>query len=247
MRNAWLVAFLTLPAAACAAGGTGDSLDGSFGNQEAVDSGGGSNPKNDGGGTPYNSDTGTGTGADTGIDKGPGTDSSTPPPDTGPGVTTDTGVHDSASATDASAHDALASDGGAKDAPAADTIVTAACPTTVTDISAGGTFTIDTCTSTTTVAATCGTTAAAVILRGDSPLSGSTYSLTLPSCVDGGSGTCGWVIQMLDNSCAPEAFECGATGTWSVSGATFDPYWYFAIEPASGTCGTTTVTVDRLM
>ena len=189
----------------------------------------------DAGGTPYNSDTGTGTTHDAG----------TPPLDTGLGVTTDAGAHDSAVA-DSASHDAAASD-AAKDAPPTDSpVITAACPATPTDISAGGTFTIDTCTSTTTVATACGTTAAAVILRGDSPLSGSTYTLTLPSCVDGGSGSCGWVIQMLDNSCAPEAFECGATGTWSVSGATFDPYWYFALAPVSGTCGTTIVTVDRL-
>jgi hypothetical protein len=77
-----------------------------------------------------------------------------------------------------------------------------------------------------------------VILRGDSPMSGSTYSLTFPT---------GWVLEELDDTCTPEPFSCGSTGTWGVSGATGAAYWYFALEPASGTCGTATVTVDRLM
>jgi hypothetical protein len=106
------------------------------------------------------------------------------------------------------------------------------------DISSGGTFTVDTCTATVTVDASCGTTAAAVILRGDAPASGSNYEITLPS---------GWVLQTINGACDPGLDSCGSTGTWSVSGATSAGYWWFAVEPESGVCGTTTVTVDRIM
>jgi hypothetical protein len=113
----------------------------------------------------------------------------------------------------------------------------ASCTTPI-DISDGGTFAIDTCTLIDSVAASCGTTAAAAILRGVAPTSGSTYELTFPS---------GWVLQQLDGTCSPMTYSCGDTGTWSVSGDTPDGYWYFAIEPASGTCGSASVTVDRVM
>jgi hypothetical protein len=55
------------------------------------------------------------------------------------------------------------------------------------------------------------------------------------------------VLQMIDGTCAPALDSCGSTGTWSVSGDVAGGYWYFAVEPESGTCATTTVSVDRLM
>jgi hypothetical protein len=168
--------------------------------------------------------------------------------DTGSGTT-----HDSGGDTDAEGDGGSGSDvdsaspppvdsGGAKETSVADTAPpeagTGTTCTSPIDISAGGTFAVDTCTSTASIAASCGTTADAIVLRADAPSTGSTYEITFPS---------GWVLVETDGTCTPMPDSCGSTGTWSVSGDTSAGYWYFAVEPESGTCATTTVSVDRLM
>jgi hypothetical protein len=170
--------------------------------------------------------------------------------DTGSGTTQDTGggtdpdaEGDGDSGTDADSGSPPPVDsGGAKETSVADTAPpeagTGTTCTSPIDISAGGTFTVDTCTSTASIAASCGTTADAIVLRADAPSTGSTYEITFPS---------GWVLVETDGTCTPMPDSCGSTGTWSVSGITSASYWYFAVEPESGTCATTTVTVDRLM
>jgi hypothetical protein len=225
MRIALLLAFATFPLAACS-----DALD--FGTSDAdttePDSGGGSHQApGDAGGTFFNSDTGTGATSD----------ATSPSSDAGAGtldaIALETGT------ADGKAHDAGGGD-DVTDASLSDTgpIVLGESCTAPIDISLGGTFAIDTCTLTDSVTASCGTTAAAAILAGVAPTTGSTYSITFPT---------GWVLQELDDTCSPESFSCGSTGTWGVSGDTPGGYWYFAIEPESGTCGSTTVTVDRVM
>jgi hypothetical protein len=224
MRIALLLAFATLPLAACS-----DALD--FGTSDAdtlqPDSGGGSHQVREDAGGFFNSDTGA----------GPTGDATTPSSDTGGGTldaivletgTADAKAHDATGSADAT--DASLSDGGP--------IVLGESCTSPIDVSLGGTFAIDTCTLTDSVTASCGATAAAAILAGVAPTTGSTYSITFPT---------GWVLQELDDTCSPESFSCGSTGTWGVSGDTPGGYWYFAIEPESGTCGSTTVTVDRVM
>jgi hypothetical protein len=106
------------------------------------------------------------------------------------------------------------------------------------DVSAGGGFTFDTCKLADSITSTCAPTAAAAILTGASPPSGSTYSFTFPS---------NWVVQMVGSGCVPESGECGMGPTWGTSGAEAAPHWFWAFMPADGVCGTITVHVDRIM
>lgn len=224
MRLSWIVPFVTFPFAyACASGGFGDSPAGG-GHAETSDSGPRANPYEEGG-PSYDLDSGTD--SRPGKKKGTPDGAVTPPPDSGADV-----------AADASAPEAGPTD-ASSDAPLSDGAVVfgESCASPI-DISTSGTFAIDTCALTNSVAASCGTTGAAAILRADAPITGSSYGITFPS---------GWVLQELDDTCAPVTYECGSTGAWYVSGATPGDYWYFAIEPASGTCGSTSITVDRTM
>jgi hypothetical protein len=74
------------------------------------------------------------------------------------------------------------------------------------------------------------------VLAGDVPNTGATYQLSVPS---------GWIIQQLSSLCIPAPVSCGA-GSWGESGDTGENHWYFVIEPADGTCGATSVTVERM-
>jgi len=221
MRSAWFVAPALLAALACASGGSGDDVMGVLpGNDAATDPAKASS--DDAGGPAY--DTGGPSSSEGGL---------LPEGASGDEITDDTGP-------DSSFPDVVTKDTGAP-TPTVDSSApgpeAGSCGPPV-DISSGGSFTVDTCTATATVDTSCGATAAAVILRGDAPASGSTYELTFPS---------GWVLQMIDATCAPSLDSCGSTGTWSVSGDTPGGYWWFAVEPESGVCGSTTVTVDRVM
>ena len=147
---------------------------------------------------------------------------------------------DSSAPPDASAAvqpDATAPVDAGSDAPSLGGGVGESCSNAL-DVSSGGTFQIDTCTLADRVATTCGSTAAAMIFRALAPTNGSTYQLTFPS---------GWVLQELDDTCAPMFANCGSSGTWGMSGSIPGGFWYFAVEPMSGACGTATVTVTRVM
>jgi hypothetical protein len=223
MRTALLFALVTLPIA-CANGGANEGFSGT--------GGGTHHTPPDTAGPATNDDGGYGA-YDAGHDAAAVVDGApTPGSDAGPPAT---GTPDGGAAVDAGATDA----GGSVDVAVPDgpTVLGESCSSPI-DISAGGTVSIDTCPLTDSITATCGTTAAATILRGIAPSSGSTYSITFPA---------GWVLVQVDSTCTPMLASCGSTGTWGVSGATPDGYWYFAIEPASGACGTATVTVDRVM
>jgi hypothetical protein len=155
---------------------------------------------------------------------------------------------DGASPTDAIAPtDATSKDGGKpKDSSAAPDVT----PPPITDpdagqscadaidVSDGGSITFDTCKLADSIMSTCAPTAAAAILTGASPASGSTYSFTFPS---------NWVIQMIGSGCVPESGDCGKGPTWGTSGAEAAPYWFWAFMPSDGVCGTITVVVDRVM
>jgi hypothetical protein len=221
MRNVLLVAFVILPVAACANGVGGEALTGASDHHETRDGGAGVSATEEGGDIPYGDDAGSGDKDDAASLADDGGES----PDAG-------GAYDSG-APDAG----VATDSGTDTAPVDAGPPGESCTAPV-DVSLGGTFTVDTCSVTNSVAASCGTTAAAVILRGDAPGTGSTYSITFPA---------GWVLVEVDSTCTPMPDSCGSTGTWGVSGANPYGYWYFAIEPADGTCATTTVTVDRVM
>jgi len=207
-----------LTVAACATGGGFGMLPG---DDTEDDDGGSHHALMDAGGIPYDTDAGTPAKHDA---------ATTPPSTDAGGGTVDAGAPEAS-------HVAPHESGAGEAAVPSDASLGASCTSPI-DISDGGTFAIDTCTLTDSIAASCGTTAAAAILRGVAPMTGSTYELTFPS---------GWVLQQLDDTCSPMTYSCGSTGTWSVSGDTSEGYWYFAIEPASGTCGSTSVTVDRVM
>jgi hypothetical protein len=218
MRSAWFVALSLLAAVACASGGDGGGLVGDLPGS-GTPRGPAKTPADDtDAAASYDSGGGSSNDAAVLPEVASGDDAEE---DTGSGFPDATPVDTGTPVPDSSVPDA---DAGSCGPPV--------------DISSGGTFTVDTCTATSTVAASCGATAPAVILRGDAPASGSTYQITFPS---------GWVLQMIDGTCAPALDSCGSTGTWSVSGDVAGGYWYFAVEPESGVCGSTTVTVDRIM
>jgi hypothetical protein len=145
-------------------------------------------------------------------------------------VATDTG------GTDTRVVDASASDGGAPDVPTPGT-PGSSCVWPI-DVSGGGTFSVDTCMFTDTVASGCGAPAAAdVVLGGDAPGTGSTYTVTVPS---------GWAIDQVSSlDCTASSFSCSRTGTYSVSGATFPPRWFFVLSRLDGDCGPVDVLITR--
>jgi hypothetical protein len=146
-----------------------------------------------------------------------------------------------------SGHDVGLADGGATDggsvvhdggsAPDATTIMHCA---GAVDVSAGGTFMIDTCASTDQFTSPCGGTGALDVIVS------ATEASTTSTHIDIADG--GWVIQQLTSTCAPSiggTSECTTLGSWGVSGADGTPRWYFGIEKADGTCGMVTITVTR--
>ncbi len=241
MRKAWLVA-IALGPLACAAGTDGgpapppgDAVDGGAKPDVSTPQGdaysfGGDTGKGEDSTAPSQDGASTGDGSDAADALGT-TDSGPLSSDAGPLKGPDAAPEDAGPGPDTGA--------GTDASPPADSgpVVTGSCMAPI-DVSAGGTWTIDTCSLTTTVAASCGTTAIAAILKGDAPMTGSSYSITFPS---------GWVIVQLYSDCSPWLYDCGSTGTWGTSGATPGDTWYWGVEPASGTCGSATVTVDRLM
>lgn len=106
------------------------------------------------------------------------------------------------------------------------------------DVSAGGTWMVDTCAARDDVPAMCGRAGTPdVVLSGVAPRSGSTYQIHVGA---------GWVIQQVTSGCGAMPFSCGASD-WGVSGATLDPAWLWAVESADGSCGMATISVTRVM
>jgi hypothetical protein len=219
MRSAWLVALSFVVATACAAGGDGNGLQGNLPGTTPPPGPTMKTPEVDSGSPPFDSGT------------GPSSDDAPTMPDVGSGFDANDDMYIGTTPVDAGPEDTASPpvDSGTPDAGSCGPII---------DISAGGSFSVDTCTTTSSVDASCGTTAPAAILRADAPATGSTYEITFPS---------GWVLQMIDATCAPALDSCGSTGTWSVSGINPGNYWYFAVAPATGVCGSTSVSVDRIM
>jgi hypothetical protein len=106
------------------------------------------------------------------------------------------------------------------------------------DISKSGTYPVDTCAKKFSLGATCATggMGVGVALAGEAPNSGSTYQLSVPA---------DWVVQQMSPTCSPLAFSCSPSG-WGVSGYAGQKFWHFVVARADGTCGTTTVTVNRI-
>jgi len=106
--------------------------------------------------------------------------------------------------------------------------------TTFLDVTATGSFNIDTCAAQSVIAPTCGATGKAVVLHAASSFNGVNYHVSVQP---------GWLVQQVDDACAPFMFSC-STNDWYISGAAPTGF-YFAIQSVSGACGTTTVTVSH--
>ena len=165
-------------------------------------------------------------------DAGPGHDAVGPMIDTGPARDSGGSARDTGPARDTGSTRDMGTGRDTGPSVMGDTCASAI------DISAGGTFMVDTCILNDDVVASCGVTGGRdAVLSGVSPVSGSTYRLTVPS---------DWVVQQTDVTCGPAPFSCSASG-WGVSGATGAARWFFAVEKLDGTCGTVSVVVDRMM
>ena len=225
MRSILFVALCAVPLMACDAAQEWDS--------GAVDSG--------------TVDTGsvmdTGAHADTGTDVPRAMDAGTDAPSAVDTGSADVGVIDTGTVLDASTVDAsfdTATDVSVDSSTPVDTgppIPGDTCVLPI-DVSAGGAFMADTCMLHDDVAASCGSPGGAdVVLQAASPPTGSTYQITVPA---------GWVVQQVNSLCTPLFSSCGV-GSWSVSGATGSPFWFFSIERMDGTCGMVTINVNRTM
>jgi hypothetical protein len=137
---------------------------------------------------------------------------------------------DSSTGHDASAtHDAAA----APDAP------TSGCAAPV-DVSAGGTFMLDTCAGSDHFTSACGTAGAHdVIVSATETGSGTTIQIV---------GDTGWLIQQLSFTCDPGIggiSSCSTTGTWSESGSDGHPRFFWGIERIDGSCESVQIMVTR--
>lgn len=140
---------------------------------------------------------------------------------------------DAASAPDASgARDAAS----VTDAPDA---VVNACATPI-DVSAGGTFMLDTCAGSDHFTSACGAAGAQdLILSATEMGSGTTIQIV---------GDTGWVLQQLTPTCSTGiggTTTCTTAGTWASSGADGRPRFYWGIERADGTCAMVQILVTR--
>lgn len=107
------------------------------------------------------------------------------------------------------------------------------------DVSAGGTFTIDTCAGTDHFTTACGAT---------SGLDAVLFATEVGSATHLDIADTGWVIQQLTNTCGTGfggTATCTTLGSWGSAGSDGSPRFYWGVERQDGTCGSVDVVVTR--